>query len=106
MIPRKIETVIDFEKWASAVNHGTAPTCDLQDIFARSDNAKLRSMFAQEAKNQRNLLIFSIQKAMRGDAMLDFVRSYARAQAQEERACVTKNGRPFVLFLAPKDFGS
>ena len=78
----KINTHDEFMQWAQNVKHATIQ-CDLQDRFAYTDTAILKSMFLDAPKNDKHLLIFSIQKCMGSDMLLKFINTYARSKAEE-----------------------
>jgi len=80
----KIETNEDFLKWNNAVNHSTVKTlCNLQDVWARSDQKHLLNLFLEQTKNDKNLSVFAIQKAMGSEQLMVFIRAYARHKATE-----------------------
>ena len=77
----KIETNADFANWNNSVNHAIHQ-CDLQDVFARSDMKTLKSLFLEQSKNEMRMSIFSINKCMGADVLLDFLNAYSRKQAE------------------------
>lgn len=82
----KIENSIDLFKWSESVNHAlNNKICDYQDIFARSDIQTLKDAFLKNSLNQNdfNLVIFSIQKAMGSEVIVDFMRFYAKHKAEK-----------------------
>lgn len=85
----KIETQVEFLQWAKEVNHsrGTAPDakalCDLQDVFARSYTIDLQKFFIGSSHSEKELLVFSIQKAMGSEILFDFIKIYSNHKAQE-----------------------
>ena len=82
---KRIESAEQFVDWAKRVNlAGFKDLPDLQDEFARSETAQLRRWFVELKETTiRELLVFSIQKAMGSSLLLDFVRRYAREWAEE-----------------------
>ncbi len=84
----KIETQDGLMAWAKAVNRvGTYNSlhdmCDLQDVFARSEVKTLKALFIGSGQNQKEALVFSIQKAMGSAALFDFIKSYYNHRAQD-----------------------
>ena len=77
---KQIESETDLMQWAASVNH-SVKMCDLQDVYARSDVKLLKKWFNESSQNDRELLVFSIQKCMGSACLLDLVRCYARFQA-------------------------
>jgi len=79
--------------WANEVNQ-IAKICDLQDVFARSNVKEIKGFFKELTHNDKELCIFSIQKAMGSATLYDFVRMIARDNAIEyienENAEITK----------------
>lgn len=79
----RIETAEEFGDWARRVNTAQFKhLADLQDEFARSDTAQLLQWFI-ELEAERELLVFSVQKAMGSRMLLDFMQRYAREKAEE-----------------------
>jgi len=86
---KQIETKEDFLKWAHDVNLSTESKrngiCDLQDVFYRGqdgDMKNLKTMFLDATDTEKQLLTFSIIKAMGEETAYRFIKSWARKQAQ------------------------
>ena len=73
----------DFAAWAETVNYSTVNLCDLQDVFARSKMKDLKEYFMDMTQNEKELLVFSIQKAMGSANLFEFIKSYSIRKAQD-----------------------
>jgi len=74
---KRIENIQDFIAWSKEVNlHTTYLLCDLQDIYARTTPAELNSLFWDMSKNEKHLIIFAVNKAMGGEALLLLLQSF------------------------------
>ena len=78
----KIESQLEFMDWAQRVNQ-THTLCDLQDDYAHSDTQALKTWFIESSEHDKELLIFSIQKAMGSAALLEFIRRYSNHKAMD-----------------------
>ncbi len=83
----KIESQDEFAQWARYVNHADTACsphklCDLQDEFAWSDGKALKRLFIESDQTEKELLVFSIQKAMGSGTLLEFIKSYSVYRAQ------------------------
>lgn len=85
---KQIQSKEDFLKWARDVNYTMESRknniCDLQDVFARSGNGKmdeLKAMFLGASETEKQLLTFSITKAMGEETAYRFIKAWARKQA-------------------------
>ena len=80
---RSITDHKDLMDWAKEVNMGNYKSvCDLQDIFARSDEKTLKTFFLDAGKYDREMIVFAINKAMGQERMFEFVKTWARRQAE------------------------
>jgi hypothetical protein len=85
---KQIQNKEDFLKWANDVNFSTdnkrSGIWDLQDIFARSGNGnmdELKAMFLDVTNTEKQLLTFSIAKAMGEETAYRFIKAWAKRQA-------------------------
>jgi len=80
---RKIETHAQFISWAKEVNafSSASVTCDLQDIFARSQIEDLKKWFLESEQYDRQILTFSILKNQGEDVAYRFINAYAKKEA-------------------------
>ena len=78
----KIETSNDLAVWCQAVNQPLKTMCDLQDVYARSDEKLIRDIFLEQPMNDKEFTIFAIQKCMGSDPMFRLMKSWARNQAE------------------------
>ncbi len=81
----RIESKKNMLHWAQDVNQVCKPgkMSDLQDVFARSTAIHLKDYFIDTTQNEKELLIFSISKAMGSCTLFEFVKSYAHHSAQQ-----------------------
>ena len=81
---RMIETKEEFLVWAKEVNAcmSAKVRCDLQDVFARSSFDLLKKLFL-ESENEKQILTFSISKAMGEDTCYKFIKAWALKKAHE-----------------------
>jgi len=80
----KINTQEDLTQWAVEVN--VAPfnkICDYQDVFARSDVGSLRIFYLDLERNDRDVVTFSIYKALDKQTFWWFIKAYSTRQAEE-----------------------
>ena len=80
---KRIENITDFIVWSKEVNLSTIQ-CDLQDIYARTTPAELNELFWNASKNEKHLIIFAVNKAMGGEALLLLLHSYISYVANRE----------------------
>ena len=81
---KKIESQEDFTAWCQTVNHAMHnKICDLQDVFARSEFNELKGYFVELPQNDKELAVFSIQKAMGSATLFEFIKLYAQVQAEK-----------------------
>jgi len=81
----KIENIQDFITWSKEVNlHTTYLLCDLQDIYARTTPAELNSLFWDMSKNEKHLIIFAVNKAMGGEALLSLLQNFISKRINNE----------------------
>ena len=81
---KKIQSQEQLIQWAKDVNHSTNTTlCDYQDTFAHSDQKDLHNYFIDMTQNEKELIIFSISKAMGSATLFDFVKTYSNKKAQD-----------------------
>ena len=82
---KRIENIQDFIAWSKEVNlHTTYLLCDLQDIYARSNQDVLHNLFRDAIKNDKQLIIFAVNKAMGSEALLFLLHSYISYVANRE----------------------
>jgi septal ring factor EnvC (AmiA/AmiB activator) len=82
----KIEDSVDLIEWSKGVNTClNNKLCDYQDIFARSNIETLKDAFNVTSCNQNdfNLVIFSIQKAMGSETIVEYMKFFARVKAEK-----------------------
>ncbi len=82
---KRIESKEDMIKWANNVNSVCKPKqiSDLQDIFARSAIKDLKKFFINMEQNEKELLVFSISKAMGSSLLFEFIKDYSNYKAQQ-----------------------
>ncbi len=81
---KRIESKEDMLQWSKEVNLVCKPggMCDLQDIFARSAAKELKTYFIDMTQNEKELLVFSISKAMGSNTLFEFIKSYSNHRVQ------------------------
>ena len=79
----KIESEIELKQWCQEVNSGDHKHfCDLQDVYARSEERIIKNIFLSQPMNEKELTIFCVQKAMGAEKIFRLMRAWARQQAQ------------------------
>jgi len=85
---KEIQNKEDFLKWAHQVNLSTENKrngiADLQDVFCRGQDGEMKSltaMFLEVNATEKQLLTFSIIKAMGEETAYKFIKAWARKQA-------------------------
>lgn len=85
----KIENEEDLKGWCREVNSGNHKhLCDLQDVYARSDEKTIIDIFLAQEMNEKELTIFAVQKGMGSEKMFRLMKSWARQQAE---ICIEEN---------------
>jgi len=82
-IMKRIENITDFIAWSKEVNL-SSKLCDLQDVYARSDQNLLNDLFFDMLKNDKHLIIFAVQKCMGSENFLNFINGYVNRLANRE----------------------
>ncbi len=85
---KEIKTKEDFLKWAHDVNLSCESKrngiCDLQDVFYRGQDAEMKQLktwFLEMSQTEKQLLTFSIIKAMGEEMAYKFIKAWAKRQA-------------------------
>ena len=80
----KITNKSEFVAWANFVNLAPGKSiCDLQDVFARSDESLLKSIYLEIEGIDRRIVTFGIYKAMGDETFFQFIRAFARRNAEK-----------------------
>ncbi len=92
---KQITSKEEFLAWAKNVNFSTERKqngiCDLQDVFVRGQDADMKdliSWYIEVTQTERQLLTFSIIKAMGEETCFRFLKAWARKQAN---ICIEEN---------------
>jgi len=86
---KRIETKEELMQWAKEVNTGNYKyICDLQDTFAHSEEKQLKKLFVESEGYDKELIAFSISKAMGQEKLFSFMKAWALKQAQ---ICIDEN---------------
>jgi len=82
---KKIESMEDLKLWIQRVNSGNSnkAMCDLQDVFAHSEEKELVKFFLSQDVYEKELTAFCIGKAMGQEKLFRFMKSWAREQAHK-----------------------
>ena len=79
----RIENSTDLMEWCKDVNTGLTnkAICDLQDIYARSDEKTIKGSFLTAEMYDKELIVFCVQKIMGSEPMFSLMKAWAREQA-------------------------
>ena len=94
----KIESKEDFLAWCFLVNENMGaktqlPICDLQDVFAHSDQKIIKEHITEDFKSKLSIrmYLFAIYKAMGHDTFMDYMNFVAHLLANNEVDAVYKD---------------
>jgi chromosome segregation ATPase len=81
---RQIETAADLMQWADAVNTGilNIPKCDMQDIYARSQQETIDKLFIEST--ERALILCSVYNTMSYDEVERLLKVLAHSKVQKQ----------------------